>query len=336
MAAGGLGREEILADPSRRLPHQTALELLRMTMELLGDPAVGLRAPLLAQPGDYELFEFLALHAPTVGDALEQVRRYMRLVVDADCDLIPLDKRMLLRVSVSPDLEDPPQIYEILLGAVFMTLKRSRALEGRELGPYAFYFKHAAPEYAAEYRTVFGVDPHFGASHNGFVFRREIMAWRKPWADPALFGMLGRLAEMTLATLPRSQSMRHRVQDILREGLAEGCGDLVGVAKSLGLGGATLRRRLADEGTTFSQVLEQLRREQSRDLLQRQELSVAQVAFRLGFAHAPAFHRAFKRWFGQSPSEFRNALARHPAYPLMVTQRDGPDPHAPVDSDGNG
>jgi AraC-like DNA-binding protein len=324
MAKGGLGREEILADPSRRLPHDTGLELLRMATQVLGDPALCLRAPLLAQPGDYELFEYLAQHAPTVGDGLEQVRRYLRLVLDADCDLIPLGDRMLLRVAVAPGLEDPPQVYELLLGAIFVTLLRSPALDGRELGPYAVYFKHPAPDYAAEYHHVFRVDPHFGAPHNGFAFAPEILALRKPWTDPVLFGMLGRLADATLASLPRSRSVRHRVHDALREGLEQGCGDLAAVAKTVGLSPATLRRRLAEEGTTFSLVLEQLRREQSRDLLQRHELSIAEVAYRLGFAHAPAFHRAFKRWFGQAPSEFRSALQRHPAYRLLIPGGGGP------------
>ena len=74
-----------------------------------------------------------------------------------------------------------------------------------------------------------------------------------------------------------------------------------------------MRRKLGAEGTTHSELLDVLRRDLALELLAEPELDVAEIAFRLGFAHPPAFHRAFKRWLGISPSEHR-ASGQHSAF----------------------
>jgi len=80
---------------------------------------------------------------------------------------------------------------------------------------------------------------------------------------------------------------------------------------------SALRSRLRQHGTTYSALLDRLRRDHARRALRQSQLSIAEVAHSLGFAHPPAFHRAFRRWFGVTPSAFREAPNAHPASRLF-------------------
>jgi AraC-like DNA-binding protein len=83
--------------------------------------------------------------------------------------------------------------------------------------------------------------------------------------------------------------------------------DLEEVAKRLGMSTRTLKRRLADQGTTFSHVLDELRRQRALLLLANRELSINEIAGRLGYTEAANFTRAFRRWTGRTPAAYRNS-----------------------------
>jgi len=82
----------------------------------------------------------------------------------------------------------------------------------------------------------------------------------------------------------------------------------------------TLRRRLKDEGVQLRELIEQTRREEARRYLERSALSVSEIAYRLGFAQPPAFHRAFRRWLGVSPLQYRRDHAASPAYRYFAAE----------------
>ena len=97
-----------------------------------------------------------------------------------------------------------------------------------------------------------------------------------------------------------------RVREVLVAQLASGSIEMVDVARKLGMSVATLRRKLDDEGSSFSAVLDELRRELALRYSRQPEPSVSEIAFLLGFSDLRAFGRAFKRWHGAAPTEFRD------------------------------
>ncbi|GJM79495.1 AraC family transcriptional regulator [Paenibacillus timonensis] len=106
----------------------------------------------------------------------------------------------------------------------------------------------------------------------------------------------------------RSRSIAEAVCRTLKRGLGEGRLDIRFVAKELGMSDRTLQRRLADEGTTFKQLLNQARHEQARAYLANPELNIKEVAFLVGYEDQNSFYRAFRLWEGDTPSNWRSAL----------------------------
>jgi AraC-like DNA-binding protein len=166
-------------------------------------------------------------------------------------------------------------------------------------------FQHPAPANAARYQQVLRCPVHFNQPEVRLVVRRELFdrPLRRP--DPGLFQYLEQHAQTLDARLAERRSLSDQVRERLLGGLREGEPQQVGVARLLGMSERTLQRRLRDEGTTFAALLDDVRAEAARMYLRDPRLAVFEVAFLLGFSEASAFNRAFRRWTGSSPSDFR-------------------------------
>jgi AraC-like DNA-binding protein len=119
------------------------------------------------------------------------------------------------------------------------------------------------------------------------------------------------VADAELELLPRLNAFTSRVRGAVQQHLAQGA-TLEKVASQLNLSSGTLRRRLREHGITYTNLVDDVRREQARRWLRQPEQNIAEIAYKLGFSHPPAFHRACKRWFQQSPSEYRDEAVRNP------------------------
>jgi AraC-like DNA-binding protein len=174
--------------------------------------------------------------------------------------------------------------------------------------PAAVWFAHEAPAETGELASLFGTDRiRFGEESNGLLIGREVLDAPFTGADPALLRVLE--AEMARqAPPPAASTSRQIVADTeraVRMTLELGAPRIEKVAQSLGTSVRTLQRLLHDEGSSFQDVVEQTRERLARQHAQRGESSSTQMAFLLGYADVTAFLRAFKRWTGASPQEYR-------------------------------
>ena len=126
-------------------------------------------------------------------------------------------------------------------------------------------------------------------------------------ADAALSGTIRRRLENALGDLDRSGAgaMSTRVRRLLVERLGQIVLTLDAVATALAVNRRTLTRRLAEEGTSFTRLFDEVRRDFARALLHDRSLSIGDVAFFLQYSEPAVFHRSFRRWTGQTPSAFR-------------------------------
>ena len=291
-------------DPDERIPISVVHELLAGGIALSDDQDIGLKAAREIAPGDYGAVEYLARSAPTWGNAAATVGRYMRLINDAMRFSLYVEGEMgfikLDSVIPLPRASADFQSGAFQVSANHFWLEEPPRVEA--------WFTHPAPPDLREYALTFpGAILCFDAPFNGFAFQREFLDVPVHGADPQLHALIRKHAEALLSALPHAKNLTERVRDILTNQLAGGTPTLNYVAKQLGMSESTLARHLEDEGTTFKSLLEDLRRRLALAYIRRSELPISEIALLLGFSQAAAFHRAFRRWTGATPLEYRRA-----------------------------
>src|SRR5262245_50542607 len=174
--------------------------------------------------------------------------------------------------------------------------------------PVAVHFAHAAPPATAEYSDYFGCPVQFSSGQNGMILPLELLDIPCKGSDPALLAVLDRYVIDRLARAPSGTSQADRVRSAILNALKAGEPSASGIAHQLKMSVRTLHRQLAIEGTTYRAVLDHLRKEMATAHLANHRIAITEVAFLLGFSELSAFYRAFHRWNGCTPADFRRRL----------------------------
>ena len=168
-------------------------------------------------------------------------------------------------------------------------------------------FAHVRTTDAAEFRHFFGCSVEFGAPSDQLEFSNETLALPLLTADPQLLQTLRPLCEEAARVRHTALgSIRASVENEVQRLLPNGGANADVVAKALALSVRTLSRRLSAEGTTFVEVVDQLRRGLALEYLKEPGFTLSQIAWLLGYEGSTSFNHAFKRWTGCSPSAARN------------------------------
>ena len=179
------------------------------------------------------------------------------------------------------------------------------SLTGKRMVPAKIQFQHMARCDINIYRKWLGVTPTFEASANCILYPTSLSKTRIKGANPALYKVMKRhmrdLAEREFT----EDSLLSFVRNNISRGLNEGTATLEHVAAELGMPERTLQRRLCEEGTTFQQIIENMRMGRARYYLEKTTLSITDIAMELGYAEASVFVRAFKRKTGKTPNRYR-------------------------------
>jgi AraC-like DNA-binding protein len=295
-------------DQDDRIPITTAHALLQSAIERTCDPDLGLKAARQIRFGDVGALDYLVCSGRTVKEAIEVASRYVRLVNDA------LDVRLeLSENSASVRLESrvslPRAAVDFEMASMFQNYWRSW-LPGclSELG---VLFAHPAPPDIREYERTFAPAAlSFSAAFNGFVMSPAYLSVRLESADPKLHDIIRKHAEQVLATLPSVQSVTAEVQSLLAEELTGGEPSAAHIARRLGVSTRTLGRKLEREATTFKKLLSEVRKRLALEYVGSHDFGLSEVALLLGFSQTAAFHRAFRRWTGQTPLQYRRQRLR--------------------------
>ena len=308
LAAAGL-RISDLAQHDARVPVAQCSALMRAAIAASGDAAFALKFGETLPAGDLSVALLVAGAAETVGQGRVEMNRLGRLIRDGEDAEIMRLVRDGEGVWLQMGREEPEPWFAEAGFAWCVT--GARAMLAAEHGGRPFLrglrFRHAEPRHSSEYDRIFAVPISFGADRDGMLIDEAFLQLRLPAANPYVSRLLAERADVLLSQLDSSMSLRGRVEHLLQSRLRSGQAAMAGVARDLGLSRQTLARRLKAEGTTFEQVLAELRREIAVRRLAGEGGSVSQVAYLLGFSDPAAFSRAFKRWTGRSPSAFRAA-----------------------------
>lgn len=318
-----------LQDPHARLPLSVFIALLRASAAVLDDAAFALHFGADVPCSELTLASPLAAMPPaaatsttpmTVRDALVGLNRYAPLGVDfggtgSDERFVFVQGIGALGTGVVRLVDQRPlDLWPELTESVWARMVTGMV---RRFGARAFRgitMTHDAPspdETARReaYARYFPLPVTFGASENALVLDASVLSEPIEPLARTVSAVLAPHADAQLAALARGRTWRGRVEALLRERLADGHVDIGVACDALAVSRQTLYRRLRDEGTTFADVHDALRRAEADALLARGDLSVAVIAARLGYSEVSAFSRAYTRWTGQRPSGLRRAVS---------------------------
>jgi AraC-like DNA-binding protein len=294
-------------DPDVRVPDTVAESVWRTAAVLTGDLAIGVHVAQSLPRGALDLVEYAFRSSPSLAAGLERLTRYGRVLSDrvasrmeGDGDALTIEIRDVGGTALHSGRAE---------FGLAVALKLSRDAIDAPLVPREVRFAHAAPADITEHERFFACPIRFGAGTNAMIISGADAMRRLVSADPALADIVRRRLDKVLAerVVPAAAApVNVRVRRMLLDDFAQATLTPDAVAKSLAMSHRTLSRRLAEEGTTFRQILDHVRAELARVLLDDASLSVADVAFFLQYSEPAAFHRSFKRWTGKTPTEYRD------------------------------
>ncbi|HEX5660049.1 MAG TPA: helix-turn-helix domain-containing protein [Polyangiales bacterium] len=311
--------------PGRRVALEPAHALISQAEHLVGDELLGLRAGTAWAREDADLLHFVMLAADTRRTVLALLERYLRLLGDVWFVRWEVSFGRVC-VWLERRVQAPDAVEEFVLAALLQ--HPVFATPALRLGARV-HLTRPRPNDTEPLRALLGIGVlDFNAFNVGFSFDEEQLDLPLQGHEPRLFKLLRGVAEQALATLPVTESWTERVRSLLRPMLAERAIGLPFVAGELGLHPRQLRRRLAREGRSFQDVLDEERKTCALHLLTRPGLSIGEIARLTGFGSRPPFHRAVQRWTGQTPTNLRRATRGEPTRPRRP--RSSVEPQSPA------
>jgi AraC-like DNA-binding protein len=313
-AAGGdataLARKLGLSAEARfedRIPIATVIDAWEAAIAVTGRRDLPLLAGTRAEHDERSMIGFVVANQPRLGDGVARFDRYYPTVSNAYRWSQVIDNTAL-RLVASP----PGPVHRLgwqaylEFEATDMIVIASR-LTGGGARPTEVRFLHPSPPATCvdQLAKVLGVVPEFSSTACEVVFPVAMLDLAVPTARPSLAKLVEDRLDVMLDAIERGNDMAARVRTVLATLMRDGVCDVSGLAKALHLSRRSLERALAEEGTSARALIEAERKQLALTWLP--ELSVDEVATRLGYSDARAFARAFKRWTGKAPGAIRKA-----------------------------
>jgi AraC-like DNA-binding protein len=305
LRAAGLTEPE-LSDPDARVELSKLWGLWRALIERSDDPHLGLNMGSRARVKDLGLVGYTMSNSNTLREALQRLGRYSHIISEAlEIRFEPGDDVGLVVAGPAPrfdDLRHPVDMRLTFLVAI------ARQLTNRDLATVEVCFPYEPPADPSEYERFFRGRVRFDQPASTVSFRNDDLELLVAEADSTLGGYLEQHAESVLRSIASEATLSMQVRRTIWDELSGGQPTLQNISKLIRISPRTLQRRLRDEGRSFADLLDDLRQEMAMRLLRDRKLAIYEVAFLLGYAEPSTFHRAFRRWRGVAPHEYRRSM----------------------------
>ena len=301
----GLGLSaDALRDPAARVPIEICTTLVERAQRLTGEPALAVYMGMQMRLSSHGFLGFAAMTASTIREAISLAVRFsatrtsaigLSSYTEGDTAALVIEERTPLG-----------GLREFaVLGLIVGLWQIGQALTGRMLAGSA-ECSFPAPEFVRRVPFLTGDFLRFGQPANRLVFATSLLDLPLKSADPVAMQLARAQCERELAAVVDAGFPgRVRAAIVGGEDGGEAFRDLGEVAQRLHVSTRTLKRRLAEQGTSFSEILDDMRRQRALLLLENRELAIGEVAARLGYTEVPNFTRAFRRWTGKTPAAYR-------------------------------
>ena len=306
LSAAGIERS-LVDNPEGRIGLDALGRFFREASIDLRDPLVGLHMAALIPFGTHQMSDYILSSSPSLGEGILRFIKYFPILhQELSWELRTEGNRALLELKLSDERLYDRQIIEY---EVSLLISRLKAATQKDVDVVDVQFKHEAAADAELYIKGLETTVHFKKAQNLIMFSSECLLMGCIESSSHLSDLLLRSAEEKLLTLPLEQAridpIVEKCDRFLREHLKDGLATIEELSKFLGMSPRTLQRKLSDLGVSFSDILQETRFQVSQNLLTDDSLSLAEVSFLTGFSESSAFHRAFKKWTGVTPLQWR-------------------------------
>lgn len=315
-ARQGLGMSALFAhsglDPARtkepdaRISSTELIRLMQEVMRRTGDEFIGLAADARSKPGTFSMMAHAVINCANLEQAIRRSSAFYGLFETptvADLAVTSNEGQLTLTMRHHDAVGDT--IFELM---AFVSVRFWSWLVGQRLSPLVIEFSFDAPPSATDFAALFRCPVIYGADRNMIRFPASWLSLPLAQTPLSLSRFLKDSLALIIAGRSRPMGLAEQVRNRLSNDYGHQFPDLTALSQQLSLTPQTLRRRLKEEGTSYQQIKDQLREEAARFYLAKPALSIDEVALMMGFSEASAFHRAFKKWTGQTPASCRRHL----------------------------
>ncbi len=286
-----------------RTPHNAQLYFWQVVEDVSGDEDIGLHLGQLLPAYNGQVLEYLFLSSPTFGEGLRRAQNYQRLLSDAAKTdfFIEGDEACMVLDTASDEVSRIQHFSECFVQGLITFFK---SITEDRFYPSRIEFEHDRARGKEHVEEVLGCKVIFNSPQNRLYFPASFLDHPSPHAEPELLDLHERFASEQVARLEKKDIVG-QVERIVAELLDSGEVTLDAVAERLDIKPRTLRTRLTEAETSFNQVLADFRYRLARQLLATTDESIDEIVYLTGFSEPSTFYRAFKRWSGMTPIEYR-------------------------------
>jgi AraC-like DNA-binding protein len=299
----------LLQDKDHRIPARFLVGLLRAIETASGREDIGLVMAQQARPGTFSALGYAAMSCATLGEAAALIPIYEDVVLDVGTTTLEVQgEEATLAWQAKHPAAHIRALQDAIVAGWFCFARWVTGLSG--FYPTRVMFTHATPQDLSPYQQLFCCELQFSALRNAIVFDANFLRIPIVQADHAFNRMMRSKADALMAQLAQSGSIRQRVVTWLQNVLPRQQATLACAAQALGFSERTLRRRLAEEHSSFQQILTEVRVRLASLYLKDPTLTLLDIALLLGYADQSSFTNAFRGWHGMTPGHWRDELHR--------------------------
>jgi AraC-like DNA-binding protein len=275
-------------------------------LELSGDEALGLHIGEQSRSTAFDLLGDLTDHASTLRQGIETIICYQGILSDIPAPTLNEQGEKALIWYEFPGFDSPGNrlISELAMSGY---LRFIRMFVGPKARPHGVFFAYKAPSYRGEYERVFAGTERFEHEVTGIEFERVWLDRAQLFKNPELYSVLQGHAERALGRLTRDGDLTDVVLERLALTDPKKMPLMKDVARHFGMSARSLRRRLGAEGAGYTDLIKQAQTAIAKRMLENPHTSIHETAYAMGFDAPAAFHRAFKRWTGMTPKQYKSS-----------------------------
>jgi AraC-like DNA-binding protein len=295
-----------LTQPLARFSYAAIQRLWQIALETTGDPCFGLRVASFWHPTTFHALGYSWLASRNLEEAFERLVRYSSVVSTAAKGAMRIEKsRQSFCLVVDIDHVNPPPAPVAIDAGMAAILAMCRGAYGDRFRPLEVQMRHPESRCVDQFVELFRAPVRFSQPRYSMCIDPGVASESLATANPELVRVNDQVVTDYLVRLDREDIIM-RVRSKLIERLSSGQVDEADIASSVNLSRRSLQRKLRQRGVSFSELLDSSRRELGLKYVRDAQYSLNEVAFLLGFAEPGNFSRAFRRWFGKSPSQYRH------------------------------